>query len=67
MSARAGETFTTARASADIEELLPVRGPVAGTGRWVAPGVGHSDGDAPLVPTALAGLQPVTVPDADDR
>ncbi|MDK0522441.1 hypothetical protein [Streptomyces sp. ML-6] len=52
--------------SEDLYGDLTVWGPVVGTGRWVALGVGHSDGDAPLVLAALVSLRPVTAPDTDD-
>jgi hypothetical protein len=46
----------------DLYGDLSVWGPVGGTDRWVGVGVGHSDGDAPLVLAALVSDRPVTAP-----
>lgn len=38
---------------------LAVWGPVAGGGRWVAVSVNQSEGDAPMILTAVAGDRPI--------
>ena len=42
---------------------LAAWGPVPGQGRWVGVSVGRSDGDAPLVMTAVVSDRPIVAPD----
>ncbi|MFJ4964278.1 hypothetical protein EES43_21300 [Streptomyces sp. ADI96-02] len=50
----------------DLYGDLLVWGPVGPPDRWFAVGVGHSDGDAPLVLAALVSARPVDEPDPAD-